>query len=371
MTTERSETMQIDYQRISRWGRRAALVFIIALSAPMAACSDHGVASGQQTVSVTDKTVLATIGNQTITLADIQESAGADLEKLEVQYARARSKVIDAALQAELRERLFRAESQRRGKSVDELLAAEAGPAGFDASETEITNWYAQNKSRFPGRTLDQLKPQVAALFRQRHEREAAEKLERRLSKERGVKLRFEPYRVSMNNAGAPTLGTKGAPVTVVEFSDFQCPFCQNFAPTLKRVQKDFGKNVFIVYRQYPIPEIHQFALKAAEASLCAHEQGKFWQLHDLMFSENDRLTVADLKEKAGRVGLDQTKFDTCMRDERYAAQVQRDMAEGARIGVTGTPALYVNGIMVDGGAVPYETVASAIQKELDRASRK
>ena len=150
MTTERSETMQIDYQRISRWGRRAALVFIIALSAPMAACSDHGVASGQQTVSVTDKTVLATIGNQTITLADMQESAGADLEKLEIQYARARSKVIDAALQAELRERLFRAESRASQRPWMSFLPRKPDRRGSMHPKPRFTNWYAQNKSRFP-----------------------------------------------------------------------------------------------------------------------------------------------------------------------------------------------------------------------------
>lgn len=163
----------------------------------------------------------------------------------------------------------------------------------------------------------------------------------------------------------------RGAAVTLVEFSDFECPFCRRFASVLKQIETDFRSKVQIVFRQNPIPSIHPFAFKAAEASLCAHEQGKFWQLHDLMFSENDRLAVGELKEKAGRVGLDQKKFDACLDSGRYREQVEKDMAEGARIGVTGTPALYINGVMLEGGAVPYKTVADAIQKEMDHASSK
>jgi protein-disulfide isomerase len=366
-----SEGMEVGGEVTSSWGRVATLLLVIALGAPVGGCSDHGVASGQSSATAAGQTVLATIGTEKITLADIRSVTGGELDKIDVQYARTRSRVIETALQAAIRERLFQSEGQRVGKSVDALLAAEAGPAGFDPPDTEITAWFDENKSRFPGRTLEQLRPQIATFLRQRHQREAADKLDRRLSRERGVKVQFEPYRVSMDNSGAPALGVKSAPITVVEFSDFQCPFCKSFAPVLKRIEKDFGSKVHIVFRQYPIPELHQFALKAAEASLCANDQGKFWQLHDLMFSENDKLSVADLKEKAGRLGMDRKKFDACMDGERYSAQVQRDMAEGTRIGVSGTPALYINGIMLEGGAVPYDAVAAAIQKELDRTSRK
>jgi protein-disulfide isomerase len=184
------------------------------------------------------------------------------------------------------------------------------------------------------------------------------------------VTVNFKPYRLAFTNEGAPALGKKGAPVEVVEFSDFQCPFCQRFAPTLKRVEQEFGDKVYIVYRQYPIPSLHANAIKAAEASLCAHEQGKFWELHDLMFAEQDRLDVTNLKEKARRLGMNQSRFNSCLDSGRYVEQVQKDQQEGARTGMTGTPAVFVNGIEIPGGAVSYEVVREAIQKELTRSQR-
>lgn len=338
-----------------------ALVLALTFGAP-------GIALGQAPFD--GPTVLATIGSEQVTFSDIKPATEEELAKLEVQYLRARSKVIETALHAALRDRLFRAEGQKAGKSVDELLAAEAGPAGFEPLEREITAWYGENSSRLSGRTVEQVRPQIVAFLRQRKQRDAADRLETRLMRERGARVTFEPYRVTLNNTGAPTLGPPNAPVTLVEFSDFQCPACRSFAPTLKRVAKEFGNSVQIVYRQLPIPSIHRFAIKAAEASLCANEQGKFWELHDLMFSEQDRLDEADLKDKAERVGMDHARFDSCLSGSPYLRQVQDDMLEAARIGVAGTPAVFINGVMIEGGAVPYETLAAAIQKELNRTGK-
>ena len=179
-----------------------------------------------------------------------------------------------------------------------------------------------------------------------------------------------EPYRLTFNNTGAPTSGKAGAPVTLVEFSDFQCPYCQGFVPTLKRIEKVYGDKVMIVYRQYPIPNLHPNAFKAAEASLCANEEGKFWELHDVMFAEQQQLSVSDLKEKARRLSMNSKKFDGCLDSGRYVEQVQNDQKEGLRVGISGTPAVFINGILVEGGAVPFETIASIINRELARADR-
>ncbi len=190
-----------------------------------------------------------------------------------------------------------------------------------------------------------------------------------RLWEERGAVYYLEPFRVELDNDGSPVKGPADAPVALVEFSDFECPFCARFYRTLKQLEENYGDRLRIVYRQSPIKSIHLYAFDAAEASLCAHDQGRFWEMHDLLFEEQDQLDMESLKEKAGRLGLDQQGFDDCLESGKYTDQIQRDLSEGQSVGVTGTPALFVNGIFVPGGAVPYETIAAAIDRELQRES--
>lgn len=311
--------------------------------------------------------VLATVGNDQITLADIRTRVGDQLDMLDMQHLRARSRTIESALETVLRERVLLAEARSRGMGVDELVSEEAG-GSFDPSELEVEIWYQENRGRLGGRSLDDIRSQIADHLRDEGRREATSQLETRLFAERGVVIHFEPFRVTLNNEDSPYLGSKDAPVTLVTFSDFECPYCAQLVPTLKRLSETFGDDLRIVYRQLPIPSIHPGAFKAAEASLCAHQQGRFWEMHDLMFAEMRQLAVRDLKEKALRIGLDSRRFDECLDSGRYAVQVQNDMREASGIGVNGTPALFINGVQLEGGAVPFETAAAAIRKELARA---
>jgi protein-disulfide isomerase len=350
--------------------RIAAALLLVALAA---ACSQQPADRTTTTTSgaavpagdnVPD--VLATIGDEPVTMEDVRLVAGDELAKIEASYRKARTALVESALQRILRERVVMAEAQRQGKTLDQLALEEAG-GSFEPNDLEITAWYEDNQGRVGGRSLDQVRPQIADLLRNQHREDALEKLETRLNAERGVKVMLEPYRLTFDNTGAPTKGSADAKVTVVEFSDFQCPFCQRFVPTLKQIEEQYGDRVQIVYRQYPTTSIHPNAFKAAEASLCAHEQGKFWEMHDLMFQEQDQLAVRDLKVKAGRLGLNQAEFDRCLDSGRHTEQVQNDLAEGARTGMTGTPAVFVNGVELPGGAVPFQTVARAIDRELAR----
>jgi len=302
-------------------------------------------------------------------MADIRTRVGGDLDRIETRYQLDRHKAIESTLQDIIRERVLDAEAKRQKKSVEELIMAESG-GSLEPNEVEIAAWYKENQNRTGGRTLDQVRSQIADLLRNQRRKEATEKLKQRLDTERRVTVLLEPYRLALSNEGAPAKGPANAAVTLVEFSDFQCPFCGRFFPTLKRIEESYGNRIRIVYRQYPLTSLHPFAYKAAEASLCANDQGKFWEMHDLMFQEQDRIDVRNLKIKAGRIGLDQRKFDACLDSGRQAERVQADLAEGARVGVDGTPALFLNGVPVPGGAVPYETVARAIDKELTRTKQ-
>lgn len=335
------------------------------------ACAKDGVAKEKTSSApaVADNPipeVLATIGDEKITLADLRERIGDDLDKLDANYRKSRSAAIEGTLNEMVRERVIDAEAKKQGKTVADLVLAEAG-GSFEPTDVQINAWYNDNKARLQGRTVDQLRQQIADLLRKQNQQRAEQALEGRLNKERKVALMFEPFRMNFDNSGSPTLGKQGSKVTVVEFSDFQCPFCRQFAGNLRQLGREYGDRIEIVYRQYPIPSIHPFAFKAAEASLCAHEQGKFWELHDLMFTDQEHISVRDLKEKAKRLGMNESKFSSCLDTGKYTEQVQRDMAVGSKAGVTGTPALFVNGVEVPGGAVAYPVVAAAVDRELTR----
>jgi protein-disulfide isomerase len=319
--------------------------------------------------SSTEPEVLATVGDEQVTLTDVRAKIGDQLDMLEARYLRQRYKAIQTTMTTLLRDRMLEIEAKRQGKTVDEIVAAEAG-GSLDPSSAEARQWYDENRNRTQGRSFEQLESQIVELLRNERRATAASKLEQRLNKDLKVVVNYQPLRVELNNEGAPALGPSDAPVTVVEFSDFQCPYCKSFAPTLKRLEQNFGKQVRLVYRQYPIPSLHPAAVKAAEASLCANEQGKFWEMHDLMFAEQNNLLVSDLKEKAARLKMNKSKFDTCMDNGRYVEQVQNDMKEGGRVGVAGTPALFINGVPVEGGAVSYDVMVKLIEQELERVKK-
>lgn len=163
------------------------------------------------------------------------------------------------------------------------------------------------------------------------------------------------------------TLGNPNAPVTMVEFADFQCPFCARmFSDTLPQIKEKYVKTgkVKFVYRDFPISSIHQFAQKAAEAGECADEQEKFWQYHDLLYTRQQQLSHENLKKWAGEVGLDVTKFNQCLDSGKYADEVAKDLADGQAAGVTGTPATFVNGRLVS-GALPYAQFEAIIEEAL------
>ena len=163
----------------------------------------------------------------------------------------------------------------------------------------------------------------------------------------------------SQISALGPAAAPRGpdAPVTIVEFSDFQCPYCQRLAPTMDQVKSNYGDKVRLVFRQFPLP-FHDDAQKAAEASLCAEDEGKFWQMHDAMFEDIRALGVAELKKTAGELELNQESFDECLDSGKYAAQVAQDTREGRAAGVSGTPAMFINGRFVS-GAVSYDQLAN------------
>lgn len=182
-----------------------------------------------------------------------------------------------------------------------------------------------------------------------------------------GKSLRFiPPARADVEIEGHPMKGSPDAPVTIVEFSEFQCPYCGRYTqetfPLIDETYIQTGK-VKYVFRHFPL-NFHEYAQKAAEASACAEEQGMFWEYHDVLFANQDALDVDSLKQYAADLGLDMAKFNACLDSGAMADRVQQDVSDGAVLGVSGTPAFFINGIALF-GAQPFSSFQDLIEEEL------
>lgn len=178
------------------------------------------------------------------------------------------------------------------------------------------------------------------------------------------VALPATPSQAPIPTDDDPSIGPTDARVTVVEFSDFECPFCRQAFPIVRELMVKYGDRVRFVYRDFPVRAIHDHAQKAAEAGACADAQGKFWALHDKIFQSVPAITVPDVKRYAQEVGLDTSKFNTCIDAGQFAAEVERDLADGIALGVRGTPTWFINGHKIE-GVIPRETFIQILDQLL------
>jgi protein-disulfide isomerase len=264
-----------------------------------------------------------------------------------------------------VKKKMFELEAKRRGVTED-ALREEVRSKAAPVTDADVDAFYEENKARI-NQPKEKLTEQIKAYITQQRLQKAETDFFADLEKTLDVETLLDPMRVEVAAAG-PAFGPAAAPVTIVEFSDFQCPYCKRVLPTLDQVKEKYGDKVRVVYRHYPL-SIHANAQKAAEASMCADDQGKFWEMHDLLFEEQQKLASDDLKEKASRLGLDPAKFGACLDSGEHAEAVKADMRDGTAAGVDGTPAFFVNGRFVS-GAVPFETIAAVIDDEIKRNSR-
>ncbi len=352
-------SIQINYSRCT-------LICFVALLMPLLLFA--------QAVKPADPVVVAKIQGTAITQDDLNKYAAPDLEKLEMEriqfeakYARDKSQLLEANLERFLEEKLLMTEAGRRGISKDQLLDTEVQGKVKTPSDDDVKAFYEANKQRI-NQPLAQIDSQIRDYLKAQNYNDAKAALIERLKQSYGVTIALQPQRSNVEANGYPSEGPADAPVTLVEFADFQCPYCANLDSTLHQVREKYGAQVRLIYRNFPLSQVHPNAEKAAEAGLCAADQGHFWEMHDLMFQSQSLLKEADLKAKAAQLKLDVAAFNTCLDSGQKAGKVQQDLYAGARLGVTGTPALFVNGRFVS-GAVPFANIARMVDEELKSPS--
>jgi protein-disulfide isomerase len=305
--------------------------------------------------------VLARVNGEEITRAEVEENAGGQLAQLRQQIYDLTEQSLDRTIDGKLLD--LAAEGQ--GLERDAFLAAVVDSNPPEPTQAQIDSVYEAFRDRI-NQPKEQVEPQIQAFLVNQARRARYDSLIASLRAEYDVVNLLEPPRTEVAAVG-PAQGPEDAPVTIVEFSDFECPFCKRIHPTLKQVLDTYEGKIRLVYRHLPLTNIHPNAQKAAEASLCAHEQGEFWAMHDAIFEGTGGLAVASLKATAADIGLDTEAFAQCLDSGDKADEVAADMAVARELGLSGTPALFINGRYLS-GAQPYETIARVIDDELRRA---
>ncbi|HYM26040.1 MAG TPA: thioredoxin domain-containing protein [Vicinamibacterales bacterium] len=333
-----------------------------ALALALSGCSTS--AQSQRQPLPTD--VVATVGSRSITLAEAdakalqQPASNYGAVKLAQALYLARRSAIDDMVAEVLFDQAAKAKGIERSALVEQEITAKITPV----SDADVNAWYDANRGRVQGATLEQVRQPIRQYLTQERMQEVRTQYLDTLKASTPVRITLEPPRQQVAAAaGSPSKGPANAPVEIVEFSDFQCPFCLRAHPTVTQVLNTYGDKVHFVYRHYPLPG-HPNARPAAEAASCAAEQGQFWLYYDRLFADQTKLDDANLKKSAADLGMDAARFNACVDTRKYKAAVDADVAAGQEAGVDGTPAFFVNGRLLS-GAQPFDQFKKLIDEEL------
>jgi protein-disulfide isomerase len=341
-------------------GRKVAAFAVLLFGSGFLAGAAAGAAAGSRGPAET----VAEVDGRPVSRSELEEKAAASLRQLDQQ----RQRVLEATLEQIVEERLIAAEAARRGVTAEEYLAGEVASRSAAVSDADVEAFYNDNQARIR-QPKEAVAGQIRSYLEQQRRQQARQEVVAALRKTHPVAMHLEPLRVELETAGAPSRGPAGAPVTVVEFSDFQCPYCQRMNPVLSRMEETYGQRVRLVFRQFPLSAIHSHAETAAEAALCARAQGKFWEMHDALFAHQQELGEARIRELAAGLGLDADRFGDCLASGEQSKAVEADLEAGQAAGVAGTPTVFVNGRQVafTAGSDPYEQLAAVVDDELQR----
>lgn len=312
-------------------------------------------AATAQTTGAGSSDVVATYAGKSLTMAELDQRISDEL------FQTRRN-----ALEQIVLEDLVKMEAEKRGMTEEQLLKEEIEKKVPPPSDEQIAQFWEQVKAQLPpDAKLEDYRERIVGQLTRPQQQERAREYFTELRNNAKVEIKLAqplPPKKEVEATG-PSKGPKDAPITIVEFSDFQCPFCGRAASTVDQVLEAYPGKIQLFFRHFPL-DFHKQAPKASEAAMCAGEQNKFWEYHDVLFKNQDKLMPEDLTRHAEGLGLDSAKFNECLNSNKYAATVQKDLEAGKKLGVTGTPAFFINGRMIS-GAQPIEEFKRVIDTEL------
>jgi len=321
------------------------LIFCVLVSASWAEDGDS------------DSQVVAEIGSQKITLGQVRQKQPARVLGGENAYYQAERDAISQVLDEEL----LTNEARRENLTVEKLYERQVKSRVKIPTEAQLKFFYDTLDTN---QSFDALRQKISDRIVQTQEKKLLGNYVASLRVKENARILLQPPKFDITLGDAPITGSKDAPVTMVEFADFECPYCRQTEPNLQKLREQFPDKLRIVYKNFPL-QMHSHAQKAAEAGLCAAAQGKFWPYHDkLMVQTPPQLEVPQLKTLAASLKLDTARFDQCLDSGKEAASVSHDVEQGKSLGVDGTPSFFVNGYFLS-GAVQYDTLRDLVERQL------
>ena len=304
--------------------------------------------------------VVATVAGEPLTAGSLIERLKPIIYRLRLETYELAKKQADQLVDTTL----LLEEAKRRQIGPEQIIRAEVTDKVKPPTDEEVTKFYADNKARISA-DLNSVRNQVASYLQEQSRLRLEQDLSARLRKSANIRwLISEPAQPVQNISvdDDPARGETNAPVTIVEFTDFQCPACAAMHPVLEEVLKSYGNKVRFVVRDFPLNQ-HEYARKAAEAANAANAQGKFFEYAALLFKNQKALDVASLKKYASDLGLNRARFDAELDRGVYSAEVKKDIEDGEIYGVGSTPTIFINGIQLR------ILSAEGLREAIDRAS--
>lgn len=313
---------------------------------------------------LTAASVIGKVGDTTITLGEVDALIADEIARQRQQFDAAVFDARRGALDQKVSNLVLEAEAKARGTTVDALIEAEVTSKLPPLEDAEVAAFYEQYKGQMEGAPLEQMAPRIRDYLGQQRRDKRQREVMAELRKKHGAKVLLQPPRAEIEAAG-PSKGKEGAKISLVIFSDFECPFCSRAVPALQEVEKTYPNDVRFFFRHSPLP-FHAAARPAHEASVCAAEQNRFWELHDHLFTAKELGLDKIRAFLTGLSGFDGAAYDACMTSGRAAKQVDADLAAAQKAQVDGTPAFFINGIKIS-GAQPFSAFQDVIEAELAR----
>ena len=309
-----------------------------------------------------ENTTLATWENGSLSVSDLDDEITRQLKQMEAEYLLKRYQT-----EVQIAEGLgIEKVAEATGQDLQQLIIQEVTTKAVPPTDAEVQSFYEENKARMGDRSLEEAAASISAFLQEERSKEIVDQWLAAFKAKHNFKVsvpfpdlpRFE---VSVDDD--PSIGPDDAPITIIEFGEYECPFCARAKVVTDQLMKNYEGKIRRVYRDFPLG-FHQRAIPAAVAANCAGAQDKYFPMHDLILGDQSNLSDEAFKSYAEQLKLDIPAWETCLQDPAQVAEIRADMADGEKVGVSGTPGFFINGIFLS-GALPYETFEAIIEREL------